>query len=237
MDEVGSYRRAMIVVAHPDDAEYGCSGTVALWSRQDVEVIYVICTDGSKGSSDPNVEVEKLVKIRQKEQRDACRVLGVKDVVFLGYEDAMLEPTLALRKDLTREIRRYKPDALICGNPVRDLSGQGYLGHPDHFAAAEAAMSAVFPAARDRMTFPDLLAEGLEPHKVRDLLVMDREKADTWIDISETIDVAIDGLRQHVSQVGRLGEEHLEWLKAHKQRAGELHDMKFAEGFKLFRLD
>ena len=160
-----SYQRAMVVIAHPDDAEYGCAGTVAKWCRQGMSVVYVVCTDGSKGSPDPNVDVGWLIETRQQEQRNACKVLGVEDVVFLNYEDAMLEPTLELRKDIAREIRRYRPDVMICETPMRTLKGHGYIGHPDHFASGEAAMAAMFPAARDRLTFPDLLADGFEPHK------------------------------------------------------------------------
>ena len=162
----------MVVIAHPDDAEYGCAGTVAKWCRQGMSVVYVVCTDGSKGSPDPNVDVGWLIETRQQEQRNACKVLGVEDVVFLNYEDAMLEPTLELRKDIAREIRRYRPDVMICETPMRTLKGHGYIGHPDHFASGEAAMAAMFPAARDRLTFPDLLADGFEPHKIRELMIM-----------------------------------------------------------------
>ena len=154
------YRRGMVVVAHPDDAEWGCSGTVAKWCAEGWEVVYVLCTDGSKGSDDPEMTSEKLVQIRAQEQRDAGKVLGLSQVVFLGYEDSMLEPTLALRRDIAREIRRHRPDVLICNSPVRSLDEHGYVGHPDHFASGEAALSAVFPTARDRLTFPELLEEG-----------------------------------------------------------------------------
>ena len=118
------------MVAHPDDAEWGCSGTVAKWCKDGMEVVYVICTDGSKGTDDPNVLPQQLTEMRKKEQRNACKVLGVKEVVFLDYEDAMLEPTLELRKDIVRQIRKHKPDVLIAPQPVRYLEGSGYIGHP-----------------------------------------------------------------------------------------------------------
>ena len=160
----GGFARGMVVVAHADDAEWGCSGTVARWCAEGWDVVYVLCTDGSKGSENPEISGEELAKIRKREQQEAGRVLGLTDVVFLGHPDAYLEPTLAVRKDITREIRRHRPDVLICMNPVRRLTGDGYIGHPDHFASGEAAMSAVFPSARDRLTFPELLeGEGLEP--------------------------------------------------------------------------
>jgi LmbE family N-acetylglucosaminyl deacetylase len=224
----------MVVVAHADDAEYGCSGTVSKWCKEGMEVVYVLCTDGSKGSSDPEMTPERLVEIRRQEQLAAAKVLGVKDVIFLGYADSMLQPTLELRRAIAGEIRRHKPDILICQSPVRSLNGTGYIGHPDHMAAGEAALSAVFPTARDRMTFPELLEEGLEPHKVREVLVMDHgEEADKWIDVSDTIDIATEALKQHVSQVGD-NHEGDGWMREWRQRTGQHHGMKYAEAFKHF---
>ncbi len=228
-----SYERGMVVVAHADDAEFGCSGTVASWCRQGMEVVYVICTDGSKGTSDPSITSQELVQIRKREQEAAARVLGVKTVVFLGYEDSMLEPTLALRRDIAREIRRHRPDVVICPSPTRNLSHQGYIGHPDHIAAGEAALSAVFPAARDRLTFPELLAEGLEPHKVREVLISDRDNADTWIDVSDTIETAIEALQQHVSQVG--GWDVAKGMRQWRANTGKPKNIPYAEAFKSFQ--
>ena len=232
-----SYKRGMVVVAHADDAEFGCSGTVATWCRQGMEVVYVLCTDGSKGSSDPKITSSQLMEIRKREQEAAARVLGVKEVVFLGYEDSMLQPTLELRRDIAREIRRHKPDVVICPSPTRNLFGQGYIGHPDHMAAGEAALSAIFPAARDRLTFPELLKEGLEPHKVREVLISDRENADTWIDVSDVIDIAIEALKQHASQIGEwdVAKGMREW----RANTGKPKDIPYAEAFKsfLFRVD
>ena len=228
------YRRGMVVFAHADDAEWGCSGTVAKWCADGWEVVYVVCTDGSKGSGDPNMSSERLVKTRQQEQRNAGEVLGLKDVVFLEYEDSMLEPTLALRRDIAREIRRYKPEVLICETPVRRLSYNGYLGHPDHIAAGEAAMSAVFPTARDRLTFPELLEEGLEPHNVRELWVMDHHEPDTYVDVTNHIDVAIKALLQHETQVQ--GDDLGAHMKQWRERTGEKVGFKYAEAFRKFKL-
>ena len=235
MTQEEKYRSGMVVVAHADDAEYGCAGTVAKWCSEGMEVVYVICTDGSKGSSDPDMTPGRLIEIRRQEQLAAGKVLGLKDVVFLGYEDSMLQPTLELRRDIAREIRRHKPDILICQSPVRDLRSDGHIGHPDHFAAGEAALAAVFPTARDRMTFPELLDEGLEPHKVREVLVGDHQEADTWIDVSDTIDTAIEALKQHVTQVGD-GHRGDEMLREWRRKAGEAQGMQYAEGFKRFQL-
>ncbi len=228
-------RRGMVIVAHADDAEWGCSGTVALWCRQGMEVVQVVCTDGSKGSDDPEMTSDRLVQIRRDEQRAAAQVLGVKEVVFLGYEDSMLEPTIELRKDIVRQIRKFRPDTLITPSPVRSLEGHDYIGHPDHMAAGEATVSAVFPAARDRLTFPDLLREGLEPHKVRELLIMENgTNADVWIDVTETMETAIEALKQHRSQVSP--EEAEKYMRLWREETGKHGSMKYAESFKSFKL-
>ena len=229
------YRAAMVVVAHADDAEFGCSGTVARWCKEGMEVVYVLCTDGSKGSTDREITSEQLAEMRKQEQIAAGKLLGLKDVVFLGYPDGYLEPTLELRRDISREIRRYKPDVLITTNPVRTLMGRGYIGHPDHFAAGEAALSAVYPAARDHLTFPELLDEGFEPHKVREVLITGHDSPDKWINVTDTIETAIQALLSHVSQMGNwdgMAERMREWRK----ESGKGHEMEYAEAFKSFVL-
>lgn len=229
------YRRGMVVVAHADDAEWGCSGTVARWCAQGWEVVYVLCTDGSKGTDDPEITSEELVKVRRQEQLSAGKVLGLRDVVFLGYEDSMLQPTLELRRDIAREIRRYQPDVLICMGPVRQLTGSGYVGHPDHFASGEAALSAVFPTARDRLTFPELLEEGLGPHRVREVWIMEHDNADMYVDVTDYIETSIAALKEHRSQVTE--EEADKYMRQWRSRIGEKVGFKYAEGFKRFRLD
>ena len=230
------YQRAMVVVAHPDDAEWGCAGTVAKWCAEGWEVVYVLCTDGSKGSEDPEMTSGRLVEIRKQEQLNAGKVLGLKDVVFLGYEDSMLEPTLDLRRDIAREIRRHRPDVLICMNPVRSVDGEGYLGHPDHFASGEAALSAVFPSSRDRLTFPELLGEGLEPHKVKEVWMMFHgDTADKFVDVSAYMDTAVDALKQHQTQVS---EEDAEVdMRQWRNSTGKKVGFEFAEAFKVFQLE
>ena len=229
------YQRAMVVVAHPDDAEWGCAGTVAKWCAEGWEVVYVLCTDGSKGSEDPEMTSGRLVEIRKQEQLNAGKVLGLKDIVFLGYEDSMLEPTLELRRDIAREIRRHRPDVLICINPVRSVDGEGYLGHPDHFASGEAALSAVFPSSRDRLTFTELLREGLEPHKVKEVWMMFHgDTADKFVDVSAYMDTAVDALKQHQTQVSEEDAEvgMRQWRNSTGQKVG----FEFAEAFKVFQL-
>ena len=153
-------QRGMVIVAHPDDAEWGCSGTVAKWCREGMDVVYVICTNGNKGTDVPEINNQQLAEMRRQEQRDAADVLGVRDVIFLDYEDAMLTPSLELRKDISREIRRHRPDILIAPCPIRSFDHGDYIGHPDHIAVGEATLSAVYPAARDRLTFPGAPGRG-----------------------------------------------------------------------------
>jgi LmbE family N-acetylglucosaminyl deacetylase len=232
------FKRAMVVTAHPDDAEYGCSATVAKWCRLGWDVIYVLCTDGSKGSEDREISSEELIKLRAEEQREAGKILGLKDVVFLGYPDGYLEPTLEVRKDISREIRRWKPDVLIASNPTRDLSSSEYLGHPDHFAAGEATLSAVFPSARDHLTFPELVNdEGLEPHKVREVWVMSFGlDANFWNPLEEQdVDTSIAALAKHASQVGN-PEESAKWMKQRRADLGKRISADYAESFRKFTL-
>ena len=234
-EQENSHRKGMVVVAHPDDAEWGCSGTVAKWCKDGMEMVYVICTDGSKGTDDPNISPQQLTKMRKEEQRNACKVLGVKEVVFLDYEDAMLEPTLELRKDIVRQIRKHQPDVLIAPQPVRYLEGSGYIGHPDHIAAGEATLSAVYPASRDRHTFPELIEEeGLEPHKVRELLIPSRHQAaDKWIDVTDSLSTAIHALKQHESQVDP--EDAEKSMRRWRGETGESNGVEYAEAFKSFQ--
>lgn len=236
MEEINPNRTKMVVVAHADDAEWGCAGTVAVWVKQGIQVVYVICTDGSKGSEDLSMTSKDLSRIRKSEQIAAAETLGVTEVEFLEYEDSMLQPSLELRKDITRIIRKYRPETVITTNPVRTLEGEGYFGHPDHLAAGEATMSAVFPAARDRLTFPELLESGLVPHKVNELLIIGMgDKADYWVDVTETIDMAVESLCQHKSQVSpEIARNH---MRKWRQSVGAIHGVGYAEAFKQFKLD
>ena len=230
-----NYSRAMVVVAHADDAEWGCAGTVAQWCNNGWEVVYVLCTDGSKGTDDAKLTSEELVNIREKEQLDAGQVLGLHNVVFLGYEDSMLEPTLDLRRDIVRQIRFYKPDILICLSPLRRLDGSSYFGHPDHIASGEAALSAVFPSSRDRLTYPELLEEGLEPHKVSEVWIMGHDDDDKFVDVTDYIDVAVSALKSHSSQTTGedVGQQLIDW----RSRTGNKVGFTYAESFKRFLMD
>ena len=227
-------KRGMVVVAHPDDAEFGAAGTVAKWVAEGIEMTYVLTTDGSKGSSDPKMTPEELVRIRRQEQLDAAAVLGVSHVEFLGHPDGYLEHTLALRRDIARTIRKFKPDRLITMNPYRSFTINSYINHPDHIATGDATLAAVYPTARDRMTFPELLAEGFEPHVVREVYVVGTESPDCYIDITGTIDKKLQSLYKHASQVQ--GPDVEKWVRERGTQVAEGHDMQYAECFKVFYL-
>ena len=229
------FKRGMVVVAHADDAEYGCSGTVAKLCSEGWEMVYVLCTDGSKGSSDREMTREELVRIRREEQINAGKALGLKDIAFLDYEDSMLEPTLELRRDIAREIRRHRPDVLICNHPLRTLDGGWGIGHPDHLASGEAALAAVFPTARDHMTFPELLEAGFEPHKVAEVWIMGHPEPDLWIDVSDHMDTAVKAIMQHVTQVDSSSEEETgKMMREWRRRPAVGKGMQYAEAYKRY---
>jgi len=220
-----------VIIAHADDAEFGSAGTIARWVKQGVEVTYVVVTNGNKGSADPEMTPEALAALREKEQRAACNVLGVKNVVFLGYQDGELVPSLELRRNLTREVRRYKPDVAMVPDPTTWYFGNTYINHPDHRAVGEAALAAIFPSARDRLTFPELLVEGFEPHMVREVYLSFSMNADTWVDITDTMDTKLAALREHRSQLPDMDEID----KNVRERAiamAEGREMKYAEAYK-----
>ena len=228
---------AMSIHAHPDDQEFSIGGTLAKWAQAGCEIISVVITSGDSGSNDPARDgsyKQELADLREKEQRSANEILGIKETIFLRYPDGELEPTIALRKDLTRLIRQFKPDAVSTGNPEGWFYGDEYLNHPDHRAAAQAACAAVFPSAGSRLMFADLLSAGYEPHDVKRLYIHGTEKSDTWVDITETMDVKIKALQQHVSQINpdEVGKWMLEWAEEEAKDKG----MKYAESYKVMIL-
>jgi len=225
---------AMGVFAHPDDAEFTVAGTIARWTQAGCRVVYVLCTDGDVGTEDSNQTREELALLRRQEQRNACRVLGVEDVVFLGYGDGMLQPTMDLRRDLVRAIRRHKPEVVLCGDPTAFFYGDEYINHPDHRAAAQAAVEAVFPAASMPLLFPDLTAEGLAPHRVKQVYIWGTSEPNVWEDISQTLDLKIEALRQHKSQLGDWDPSPRISQRAKENAEG--HDMQYAEVFRRMTL-
>jgi LmbE family N-acetylglucosaminyl deacetylase len=230
--------RVMSIHAHPDDQEFTVGGTLAKWARAGSEIVTVCLTSGAAGSNEStpaDMTRDKLVPIRQDEQRRACRVLGIKEVVFLDYEDGMLEPTMALRRDVTRMIRRYRPDAVVCGDPTVRFYGNQYLNHPDHRVAADVALDAVFPSAETRFIFPELLDEGLAPHKVTRVFVHGAERPDTFIDIAGTLPVKVTALREHQSQLGSW--DPTEMITGWARMQGKRRRLAAAEAFRLMVLE
>jgi LmbE family N-acetylglucosaminyl deacetylase len=193
--------RALVIFSHPDDAEFGAAATIAHLTAAGARVDYVVTTDGGKGTDDPTVTSAQLTATREAEQRAAADLLGVSEIVHLGYPDGYLTPSLDLRRDIVRQIRRFRPDLVIAQNPVRRQDGNPFVGHPDHLATGEATLAAVYPAARDRLNFPELLEEGLEPWKVRQVLVTGVERPNLFLDVSATFELGLEAIFAHVSQI------------------------------------
>jgi len=231
-------KRAMTIQAHPDDQEFSVGGTLAKWSRAGCEIVSVVITSGDSGSNDPTKDGSYkpvLAELRENEQRAANKVLGVKETIFLHYPDGELEPTIPLRKELARLIRIHKPDVVLTGDPEGWFYGNDYVNHPDHRAAAQAACEAVFPSAGTRLIFPDLLAAGYEPHNVKRLYIHENKKADTWVDISKTIETKIEALKKHASQVDT--HEVDKWMYQWAKEAGKKKKIKYAEAYRVIILE
>lgn len=195
----------LVVAAHPDDPDFGVAGTVAGLARDGNAVHYLILTSGDAGSEDPTQSPEELMHCREAEQEAAGRILGLSSVSFLRYPDGELQPTLALRKEIVRVMRRVKADVVLCQDPRSLVDDDStYINHPDHRAAGQAAIDAAFPAAGNPSAYRDLLDEGFPAHKVREvwLFFTSRERVNHWVDISDTFDAKINALESHVSQIG-----------------------------------
>ncbi len=218
---------AMVVTPHPDDAEYGIAGTVARWVKEGKDVVYVVCTNGDKGTSDINMKPEALAGIREKEQLDAARVLGVREVIFLRHPDQGLEDTAEFRKQIVRLIRMYRPDIVATTDPYLR-----YVWHRDHRISGQVVLDAVFPYARDFLSYPDLMLDGLQPHKVREVLLWGSEEINYRSDVTDTFDLKIAALRCHKSQVAHLPSADLaKGLRQHHEIMAEGEDFKLAEAF------
>ncbi len=230
-------KRVLCVNAHPDDQEFTVGGTLAKWARAGAEIITVVITSGDAGSNERTPEEmtkTQLAAIREIEQRNACAVLGVQETVFLRYGDGTLQPTLDLRRDLTRLIRKFKPDAVVCGDPTARFFGNSYMNHPDHRAAGDAACDAVFPSAGTKFIFPELLAEGYMPHEVSRVFLHGSEKNDVWIDVSETLEIKVRALKQHVSQIGDW--DPMEMMQEWARDEGKEKGLDAAESFRVMIL-
>jgi LmbE family N-acetylglucosaminyl deacetylase len=227
----------LVVTAHPDDVDFGAAGSVAGWVKAGIDVAYCIVTDGDAGGSDRSISRQDMAKLRQEEQRAAASEVGVTAVTFLGYPDGRLSASIELRRDVSRVVRQFRPDRLVCQSPDRYWDRIG-ASHPDHLAAGEAATCVAYPDARNPFAHPELLEEGLEPHAVKELWLMASPHSNRVVDVTTTFDRKIAALRHHKSQVGDEGdlEERLRgWLSANARAAG-LEDGSLAELFQVVQM-
>jgi LmbE family N-acetylglucosaminyl deacetylase len=218
-------RRALVIAAHPDDADFGAAGTVSLWVREGWQFYYLVCTNGSKGSEDESMTPEMLVKLRREEQREAARHLGVKEVFFLDHEDGELGPHRAFLGEVVRFIREVRPYAVFTHDPESIIIRDSFINHSDHRATGITACDAVYPAARDRLNFPEQIAEGLQPHKVNEMYIWGSERANFEIDITDVIDSKVEALLLHKSQ---FEEEFIRFVLDRWQKA----DGRYVESFR-----
>lgn len=223
--------RAMVITPHPDDAEIGCGGTVNKWVQEGTEVVYVLCTNGNRGTGDREMTSERLAEIREKEQAEAAEVLGVKEVIYLGYPDGELEDTSEFRGHLVKAIRKHRPDVVFCTDPQR----RTFYLHRDHRISGQVTLDAVFPYSRDHLHYPEHIAEdGLDTHKVGDILMWGTEDPDTFIEITDTVETKIEALKKHASQVASSGTDRDvdEFVKANARRVGQRAEVPYAEAFR-----
>jgi LmbE family N-acetylglucosaminyl deacetylase len=226
---------AMAIVAHPDDIEFGCAGTLARWAKAGARVSYLLCTSGDVGIAKEGMTRAQAMEIREAEQRAAAAVAGATEVIFLREPDGMVEATLDLRRKLVREIRRFRPEVVITGDPQMLWAGDNYINHPDHRAVALAAVDAIFPAAGQPNLFEELAVEGLTAHKVRKVFINNWREGNHYVAIDETIDLKVAALKEHKSQMGDWDVE-----KNIKQWASERakgHEMQYAEIFRVVTLE
>ncbi|MDI3339074.1 MAG: PIG-L family deacetylase [Sphaerobacter sp.] len=224
------YRRVMVVVAHPDDMEFSSAGTVAKFVAEGREVVLVQCTSGDKGTARRDISSAELAALREEEEREACRRLGVSQIEFLRLPDGELMPDLNFREKIVRQIRKHRPDIVITHDPFRP-----YSLHPDHRAVGITTVDSVYPTARDPLYFPEHLEAGLEPHKVAELWLFGAEYPDTFIDISDTFEAKINALRAHVSQVGT-AEDLEERVRERAAEVGRPEGIPLAEAFKVIKM-
>ncbi len=226
---------AMAIVAHPDDIDFGCAGTLARWAKAGARISEVLCTSGDVGIAAEGMTRAQATEIREAEQREAARIIGATDVVFLREPDGMLQATMELRRKLVREIRRFRPEVVLVMDPTLVWAGDDYINHPDHRAAGLAAVEAVFPAAGQPNLFEELEAEGLTAYKPRKVFSVNWRDGNYWVSIDETLDLKIAALRAHKSQMNDWDPEPRirEW--ASERAKGK--EMQYAEIFRVVTLE
>ncbi len=225
-------KRALVIAAHPDDADFGCAGTTTIWSREGWEFYYLVVTDGSKGTDDPGMLGERLVPMRQGEQRAAGQVYGVKDCFFLPYTDGELEYSRELLRDVVRIVRQVRPDAVFTHDPEVVFHRESFINHRDHRLSGLVATDAVYPTARDRLNFPEQLEEGLQTHKVPEIYLWGTNQPNFIVDISSVVEKKIEGLKRHYSQFGE-GE----FFDAERDNWWKDEEGRYVERFRRIRLE
>lgn len=224
-------QKILVILAHPDDPEFFCGGTLARWIDAGHEVNYLLLTRGDKGASDPSITPEALIKKRMDEQRRAGDILGVKDINFLSQPDGYLIPSLDIRKEVVRHIRKIQPSIMVTCDPLSFYNRGININHPDHRAAGQIALEAVFPAAGNIFYFPDLLKEGLQPHSPAEVWVSLSREPDVVIDVTPFWQKKLDALLQHGSQIGD-PPQFLEKMATRKTIDSSSDNPRFEEGFK-----
>ncbi len=217
--------RALVIVAHPDDAEFGCSGTVAKWCAEGWDVRYVLVTSGDKGTHDESLHPEKLAAIREEEQRAACRVLGVKETILLGYPDGFTVDDHELRGQIVRLLRLHRPDVVITWDAYR-----GGFNHRDHRTVGTVVADAIYPLVRDRLFYPRHEEEGLRAHQVNEVLLIGSDKPDYVVDITRHWETKVDAILCHTSQVG--GRTKADYLKQRQEQIAKDGDKPIEECFR-----
>ncbi|GII66456.1 GlcNAc-PI de-N-acetylase [Sphaerisporangium krabiense] len=226
----------LVVTAHPDDVDFGAAGTVAMLTDKGIRVVYCIVTDGDAGGFDRELDNGGMAQLRRAEQTEAAKRVGVTDLRFLGYQDGTVEPTLGLRRDISRVIRQVRPDRVITSSPERNYV-RIQPSHPDHRAVGGATLDAVYPDARNPYAFPELLAdEGLEAWAVREVWLTGGQTNNHWVDITATVDRKVSALKAHVSQIAHIAdgiEQFVRGFLAANAKAAGLPEGSYAEGFQV----
>lgn len=237
MTEIHTPQKVLVVFAHPDDAEFFCGGTLAKWAANGAEITLLLATSGDKGSSDPDMTSERLAALREEEARQAAKVIGMKQVIFLRYPDGELTPSLELRRHITRHIRLLQPDTLVTNDPTAFWYGTGYINHPDHRAVADATLAAVYPTARDRLNFIEHERdEGLAPHKVKRLYIAIPSEPTITVDITDYLDTKIRALGEHKTQV-TVNDESVERMrKRYLDSDSPENEPRYVERFRVMAL-
>jgi LmbE family N-acetylglucosaminyl deacetylase len=227
-------KRALVIVAHPDDADFICAGTCIQMAQQGIEVTYMVLTNGDKGNHNPEITRNQLIAMRQIEQRNAAALSGVKEVLFMGEEDGFLRPHREIRKRVTQAIRRIRPELIICTNPDRYFVGEGYINHPDHRNAGLVAIEAIFPAADNPMFYPDMADEGYHPHKIKYLYVHGHDAPSLRVDITAELPTKIEAILCHKSQFEDPEKAKARWLEMWGERQ-EDGSLRYFEAFKVMK--